>query len=49
MMNLNWAKNFTGNLKIVFYEDLVHNLEPVLRSILEFLRFPIDEASTQIY
>lgn len=47
-MNLNWARNFTGNVKIVFYDDLVNNLEPVLRSILEFLQFPIDEVSFYI-
>ncbi|XP_058974515.1 WSCD family member CG9164-like [Musca domestica] len=43
LMNLNWAKNFTGNVKIVFYDDLVNNVESVLRSILDFLEFPIDE------
>lgn len=44
-MNLNWAKNFTGNVKIVFYDDLVNNVESVLRSILDFLEFPIDEVT----
>uniref|UniRef100_D3TQS4 Beta-1,6-N-acetylglucosaminyltransferase n=1 Tax=Glossina morsitans morsitans TaxID=37546 RepID=D3TQS4_GLOMM len=43
LMNLNWARNFTGNIKIIFYEDLVNKLEPVLRNILEFLEFPINE------
>ncbi|KAL9872781.1 WSCD family member CG9164 isoform X2 [Glossina fuscipes] len=43
LMNINWARNFTGNIKIIFYEDLVNKLEPVLRNILEFLEFPINE------
>lgn len=46
-MNLNWARNFTGSVKVVFYDDLVNNIEPVLRSILEFLEFPIDEVITE--
>lgn len=44
-MNLSWARNFTGSLKIVYYDDLVQRLEVVLRSILEFLEFPINEVS----
>lgn len=44
-MNLSWARNFTGSLKIVHYDDLVQHLEAVLRSILEFLEFPINEVS----
>ncbi|XP_055639655.1 WSCD family member AAEL009094 [Toxorhynchites rutilus septentrionalis] len=41
--NLSWAKNFTGEVKLVFYDDLVENVEGTLRSILKFLRFPINE------
>ncbi|XP_055606932.1 WSCD family member AAEL009094 [Uranotaenia lowii] len=41
--NLSWAKNFTGEVKLIFYDDLVENVEATLRSILKFLRFPIDE------
>lgn len=43
VMNLSWARNFTGSLKIVHYNDLVQHLEAVLRSILEFLEIPINE------
>ncbi|KAH8266930.1 hypothetical protein KR026_011020 [Drosophila bipectinata] len=43
LMNLSWARNFTGSVKVVFYDDLVHHTERELRSILEFLQFPVDE------
>ncbi|XP_030382414.1 WSCD family member CG9164 [Scaptodrosophila lebanonensis] len=43
LMNLSWARNFTGSIKVVFYDDLVHNTERELRSILEFLEFPVNE------
>lgn len=46
-MNLAWAKNFTGSLKIVFYDDLVGDVEGVLREILSFLNYPIDEVSSK--
>lgn len=42
-MNLAWARNFTGDVKVVFYDDLVENVERVLREILNFIRRPIDE------
>lgn len=37
--NLSWAKEFTGRLKIIFYEDLVQgqDLETTLRDILQFI------------
>uniref|UniRef100_A0A8D8IN39 WSCD family member AAEL009094 n=1 Tax=Culex pipiens TaxID=7175 RepID=A0A8D8IN39_CULPI len=41
--NLSWAKNFTGEVKLVFYDDLVENVEGTLRSILKFLKFPVNE------
>uniref|UniRef100_A0A182XXM5 Sulfotransferase domain-containing protein n=2 Tax=Anopheles stephensi TaxID=30069 RepID=A0A182XXM5_ANOST len=41
--NLSWAKNFTGEVKLVFYDDLVENVEGTLRSILRFLNYPTDE------
>ncbi|XP_065072422.1 WSCD family member AGAP003962 [Ochlerotatus camptorhynchus] len=41
--NLSWAKNFTGEVKLVFYDDLVENVEGTLRSILKFLKFPIND------
>ncbi|CAD7087631.1 unnamed protein product [Hermetia illucens] len=42
-MNLSWARNFTGRLKIIYYDDLVADVESALREILSFLNFPIDE------
>ena len=45
LMNLNWARNFTGNVKVVFYDDLLDNLEQVIRDILIFLEFPVNEVS----
>lgn len=41
--NLSWARDFSGSIKVVFYEDLVGNLEVTLRGILNFLEFPINE------
>ncbi|KAH8298687.1 hypothetical protein KR044_008582 [Drosophila immigrans] len=43
LMNLSWARNFTGSIKVVFYDDLVHQTERELRSILDFLEFPVNE------
>lgn len=42
-MNLQWAKNFTGDVQIVYYDDLVDNVDGMLRSILKFIDFPINE------
>ncbi|KAL3271373.1 hypothetical protein HHI36_021857 [Cryptolaemus montrouzieri] len=41
--NLDWLYNFTGPTHVVFYEQLVDNLESNLRSILKFLEFPVSE------
>lgn len=41
--NLAWAKDFTGRLKIVYYEDLLTNLELTLREILIFLGQDVNE------
>ncbi|TDG39301.1 hypothetical protein AWZ03_014277 [Drosophila navojoa] len=43
LMNLSWARNFTGSIKVVFYDDLVQHTERELRRILEFLEFPVNE------
>ncbi|XP_060663948.1 WSCD family member CG9164 [Drosophila nasuta] len=43
LMNLSWARNFTGSIKVVFYDDLVHHTERELRNILDFLEFPVSE------
>lgn len=44
-MNIQWAKNFTGDVHIVYFEDLVENVDQTLRGILEFLNFPINEVN----
>lgn len=41
--NLAWAKNFTGDTLVVFYDKLVDDVEGTLRTILKFINFPIDE------
>jgi hypothetical protein len=43
--NLAWGRNFLGPVKIVFYDNLVENVEQTIRDILEFVEFPIDEVS----
>lgn len=42
-MNLGWAQHFPRPIKIVFYHDLVENLENELRGILRFISYPVDE------
>lgn len=42
-MNLQWAKNFTGDVHIVYYDDLVDNVDGTLRDILHFLNIPVDK------
>lgn len=42
-MNVAWAKGFTGDVKIVYYNDLIENLETRLREIINFINYPIDE------
>lgn len=41
--NLSWGKNFSGPVLIVYYEELVDNVEKIVRDILNFIEFPIDE------
>uniref|UniRef100_A0A336MU61 CSON006209 protein n=1 Tax=Culicoides sonorensis TaxID=179676 RepID=A0A336MU61_CULSO len=41
--NLAWAKNFTGDTLVVYYDKLVDDVEGTLRTILNFIEFPIDE------
>lgn len=48
-MNVAWAKSFEGDVKIVYYNDLIENLEPRLREIVNFIKYPIDEVSLWIY
>lgn len=40
--NLDWLKNFSGPTHVIFYEQLVENVENTLRSVLEFLQFPVN-------
>lgn len=47
-MNLQWAKNFTGDVHIVYYDDLVDNVDGTLRDILHFLNFPFDKVRQRI-
>lgn len=44
-MNTHWAKNYTGQLMIVYYEDLIADVDGTLRTILQFIEFPIDNVS----
>lgn len=41
--NLDWLYNFTGPTHVIFYEQLVDNVEENLKSVLDFLEFPISE------
>ncbi|CAG9804579.1 unnamed protein product [Chironomus riparius] len=41
--NLSWATNFTGDVLIIYYENLVDNVEKTLRDILNFIEFPTNE------
>lgn len=43
-MNLEWVRNFTGEVKIVFYDELVNDVEKILRDILNFIQRPIEES-----
>lgn len=45
--NLSW-KNFSGPVLIVYYEDLVDDVEKTLRNILKFIAYhPINEDLVQ--
>ncbi|XP_063695532.1 WSCD family member AAEL009094 [Culicoides brevitarsis] len=41
--NLAWARNFTGDTLVVYYDKLVDDVEGTLRAILNFINFPVDE------
>lgn len=41
--NLSWGLNFNGPVLIIYYEDLVDEVEKTLRDILKFIDYPIDE------
>ncbi|KAJ8916603.1 hypothetical protein NQ315_000248, partial [Exocentrus adspersus] len=42
-MNLDWLYNFTGPTHVVFYEQLVGNVEHTLRTVMRFVEVPVDE------
>lgn len=44
-MNLQWARNFTGEVEIIYYDDLVEDVEGILRQALKFINFPINEVN----
>lgn len=37
-MNMDWVKNFHGPILVVFYNDLVQNLEQELTRMMDFLK-----------
>ncbi|KAK9719381.1 hypothetical protein QE152_g22685 [Popillia japonica] len=41
--NLDWLRNFTGPTHVIFYEQLVQNVENTVRTILDFLELPISD------
>lgn len=41
-MNLDWLFNFTGPTHIIFYEQLINNVEHTLKSVMEFIEIPIE-------
>lgn len=45
-MNLQWARNFTGDMHIVYYDDLVENVNGTLRDILKFIDFPVNQVNS---
>lgn len=46
-MNLQWARNFTGEVHIVYYDDLVGSTGDTMKGILEFIKWPIEQVSDQ--
>lgn len=44
LSNLDWLWNFTGPTHVILYEELVSHLERTLRSLIQFLDLPLDEA-----
>lgn len=41
--NLSWGRNFSGAVLIIYYEDLVDDVEKTIRDILKFIDYPINE------
>lgn len=45
-MNLQWARNFTGELHIVYYDHLVENVNGTIRAIMKFIDFPVNQVNS---
>ncbi|KAJ8956365.1 hypothetical protein NQ318_015103 [Aromia moschata] len=41
-MNLDWLYNFTGPTHVIFYEQLVDNVEHTLKTVMEFIEVPME-------
>lgn len=41
--NLSWGRNFSGPVLVIYYEDLVDEVEKTIRDILKFIDYPINE------
>lgn len=41
--NLSWGRNFSGPVLIIYYDELVDNVEKTLRDILKFIDFAVNE------
>ncbi|CRL01941.1 CLUMA_CG015069, isoform A [Clunio marinus] len=41
--NLSWGRNFSGPVLIIWYEDLVDDVEKTIRDVLRFIDYPINE------
>lgn len=41
--NLSWGLNFIGPVLIIYYEDLVDDVEKTLRDVLKFIEHPVNE------
>lgn len=44
-MNIQWAKNYTGEVSIIYYDDMVDDVEGTLRKALKFINYPINEVT----
>ena len=42
-MNIQWATNFTGEVDIIYYDDMIEDVEGTLRKTLKFINFPVNE------
>lgn len=47
LTNLDWMRSFKGPFHIVLYDQLRNDLGPTLRTLVQFLDLPLDEAAIQ--